>query len=215
MIRKFILLSLVSSVAFAAPALAQKAADAPKDAAKDAPKESVLKKTEKTPLDEWRAAENAMIDKLDDKGKETIFILRNKYSVIRAIGVAERDVGAAVKACGKQNPDIKDKMDARFAQWQDAVKPIVSTAEKSLKSEVEKQKLVKPSEFNNVIKLNDAAFKYGDERTVKKPVSSKKACEELVDSMDDTEDRMIRLLQNTLLPEGVIKSRAEKAAKAK
>lgn len=182
---------------------------------KEDEKSSVLetKKEKPTPVDAWVTAENAMIDKLSEKERASIFILRNKHSVIRAIDVVEKDIGAAVEACGKANPDLKEKMEARYEQWQNAVNPITETAQKNLKSDINNQKIVKPSELKKVLKLNDKAFEYSDKMTVKTPVSSAAACNNLLKSMDRTEDEMVTLLRQTLLPESVIKSRAEKQAK--
>jgi len=225
MTAKSLFLSLLFSAAMIVPAFAE---EAPKEEASPAqtaapaktPAKSVVaksddsivstKKKEVTPITVWIDAENAMIDPLSNADKESIFILRGKHSIIRTIGVVERDVGNAVKACGKANPDMKATMEDRFKQWKDAVDPIVDTAQKNLKGEIEKQNIVNADQFRKVLKLNDEAFDYGDKRTVKNPVSSPEACKLLLDSMDSTEDQMVSLLQETLLPPSVIKSRADK-----
>lgn len=238
MTAKTLLLSLLLSAAMIVPAAAQEKAPAKETPKQEAVKKEPVKKEpakkaaakteavkkeavpeqksilarkkEATPVETWIAAENDLIDPLSNADKESIFIMRNKHAVIRVIDVVERDVGAAVKACGKANPDIKNKIEGRFDQWKDAVHPVTKTAQKNLKAEIEKQTIVDASEFRNVLKLNDKAFEYGDKRTVKSPVSSPKACQLLIDSMDSTEDEMITLLQETLLPPSVIKSRADK-----
>lgn len=179
------------------------------------PPPAEVKKKDPTPVDEWVAAENAMIDKLSEEDSANIFIMRNKHSIIRAIGVVERDIGAAVDACSKANPDMKEKMQGRYKQWQDAVNPITKTAQKNLEAAIDAQKIVKPAEFKKVLKMNDKAFEYGDKLTVKKPVSSPEACNKLIQSMNGSEDEMVTLLRQTLLPESVIKSRAQKQAKEK
>jgi len=167
----------------------------------------------KSPIDVWVEAENAMLAPLTDDQKESVFILRNKHSIIRVIGVVERDIGHAIKACGEKNPDIKDKMDARFTQWKGAVLPIVETARKNLDKDINAQSIVKPEEFKKVMKLNDKAFEFSDSQTIKTPVSEKAACEDLLVSMDDTEDQMIALLRETLLTESVIRERVEQMKK--
>lgn len=212
---------LVVFALFASPAWAEEKKDPAAVIKKVGPKVVEEKKAEATPapkknptpVDEWVEAENAMIDKLSEDDQAKIFIMRNKHSVIRAIGVVERDIGAAVEACGKNNPDMKDSMSERYKQWQNAVNPIIKTAQKNLDASINSQKIVKASEFKKVLKLNDMAFEYGDKMTVKKPVSSKDACEKLVKSMDKSEDEMVTLLRQSLLPENVIKDRAEKKSK--
>jgi len=180
----------------------------------EAPKESVVQAQaadeKNTPITKWVAAENALIDPLSDKDKASFFILRNKHSIIRVIRVVERDVGSAVKACGDNNKDMKEGIDARFRQWQNAVDPILDTAQKQLDKDLKAQKLVDAKEAKRVLKLNDEAYEYGEKQITKRPVTSKEACENLVRSMDRTEDEMISLLQETLLPESVIRDRAER-----
>lgn len=167
-----------------------------------------------TPLAKWIDAENALIDKLSQKDKESFFILRNKHSIIRAIEVVERDVGAAVKSCGKENPDLKKKMVSRFDQWKSAVSPILDNARKSLEREIAEQKIVDEKAAKNVLKLNDAAYKDSEKNIKKIPVTTKEACEGLLASMDRTEDDMVTLLQQSLLPESVIRKRSKDADKA-
>jgi hypothetical protein len=164
-----------------------------------------------TPLKKWLDAENALIKPLGEKDQESFFILRNKYSIIRVIGIVERDVGNAVQSCGKANPDIKKQMDERFAQWKAAVNPIVDTAKKQLEKDLDGQKYVDPKKARDVFKLNDEAYEYGEKQIVKQPVTTKEACGDLLSSMDRTEDEMVTLLQNTLLPESVIRTRSKKA----
>lgn len=214
-----LLMTLLSAPVFAQEKQAPKAEvkkEAPaKEKAKEASKtESVVKvpkedAAKNTPIQKWIDAENALIDPLSDKDKESFFILRSKHSYIRVINVVKRDIGAAVASCGEKNPDIKGKMDTRFTEWKNAVEPIIETAQKTLDKDIANQKIVDVAKAKNVLKLNDEAFEYGEKQITKKPVTSKEACEDLVESMDDTEDRMITLLQETLLPESVIKKRAE------
>lgn len=227
MTRPCFLIPILALSLIAAPVFAQdKKAETPPGKEAPAPEkkspESVVRKKEaekketakSTPITKWIAAENALIDPLSQADKESIYILRQKHSIIRVIGVVERDIGNAVKSCAKANPDMKAGIEGRFDQWKKAVKPVIDTARKNLDAEIDKQEIVDRNEFKKVLKLNDEAFEYGDKMTVKDPVSSKEACEALVESMDDTEDDMIKLLQDTLLPPSVIKSRVDREKKS-
>lgn len=221
MTRFSLLLTAALLIAAATPAMAQD--KAAKETAKPAEKaQSVLKKeseakkpTADTPVKKWIDAENAVIDKLKPREQETFLLIREKYSIIKTIGIAERDIGNAVKSCGKNNPDMKDKMDSRFKQWQNAVSPIINTAEKNLDKELESQKVVEVSEAKNIFKLQDEAYAYNDKMTTKEVVTTKEACQGLLDSMDRTEDDMISLLEKTLLPESVIRHEYEQSERAK
>lgn len=182
---------------------------------KNTDEKPIAAKVENTPLKQWIDAENQLIDPLSDKDKESFFILRNKYSIHRVIKIVERDVGTAVKSCGKNNPDMKEKMDGRFKQWTNAVDPILVAAIKQVEKEIDTQTLVDPMQAREVLKMNDEAYEFGEKQITKQPVSTKEACEDLLVSMDRTEDDMVKLLQETLLPESVIRKRAGDMQKAK
>lgn len=229
LVSRFTVLIAAFAILAAVPAHAQEAddnaapAEAPKASSnvKTKPAEPAPKKLKPrsnpedgNPVQEWIAAENKLIDTLSNKDKERFFVMRNKHGVIRSVRVVHRDVGNAVKACGKANPDMKGTMNGRFKDWEDAVLPVIELAEKFLKEEIETQKVVFPSDFKHVLKLNDKAYEYGESKIEKQPVTSPDACESLLKSMDRTENKMVELLQDMLLPESVIRERAERAKEA-
>ncbi len=186
------------------PAFAQ---DVKKEDKKEEPKEIT------TPVTEWVAAENKLIATLSEKDKETFFIVRNKHSVVRSLRLVRDDIGNAVKGCGKENPDLKKDMDARFKDWQDAVMPILKEADKFLKEEIDSQKVVYPSDFKYVLKLNDKAYEYGNSKMDKRVLTDEKSCNKLMESMDRSENELITLLQEILLPEEVVRERLEQQRK--
>ncbi len=209
MTRKFLILSALISFTVLTPVLAQAQGEQSVvrvPSASDGPPPG--------PLKDWIDAENALIASLSDEDQETILILSTKFSYISAVRVAERDIANAVKSCGDKNPGIKDKMDARFKQWQGAVVPILDTADKTLDREIDNQKIVDPQKIRNVFKLHKAASEHTEKHVTKTVITTEDACEDLLDSMDDTEDNMIRILQDTLLPESVIEKRTEDMEKA-
>lgn len=219
---KFFLSTMIVGLSLlAAPVLAQ---DKAKDKPAEKPVESVVKKKAPAapaaiagqptgPVKDWIDAENAMIDPLSQKDQESVFILRNKYSIIRVIGIVERDIGNAVKSCGDKNPGMKKQMDDRYKQWKNSVNPIITTAKKQLDKDIDAQKMVDVDQFRKVLKLNDKAYEFGDKQTTKTPVTTPEACKGLLSSMDRTEDEMITLLRQTLLPEDVIRKRGIEAEK--
>ena len=189
--------ALAALAVMTAPAFAQKA------------KPVEVKPEKNNPVQEWMDAENKLVDTLNQRGKEQFLVLRNKHSMVRTVRVVTRDVGSAVKACGKNNPDMKDTMDGRFGQWSGAVTPILDNADKFLQKEIDEQQLVYPSDFRHILKLNDKAYDYTEAQVKKEVVTSKDACENLLKSMDRTEDRMVELLQDILVPENVIRERTK------
>ncbi|MCB1529439.1 MAG: hypothetical protein H6853_00930 [Rhodospirillales bacterium] len=186
--------------------------DAQKEtAAQEAPKTAEKKETA---LSKWIEAENKLIGTLDKKSKDIFFVIRNKHGVIRSVRIVDRDIKNAIKACGKKNPDMKQGMADRFKAWEAAVLPVLDLAEKYLAEEIKTQKVVFESDFKHVLKLNDEAFAEGEKQIQKVPVTTKEACTSLLESMDRTEDEMVEILQDMLLPESVIRERVERAEKA-
>lgn len=166
-----------------------------------------------TPISEWIDAENALIKDLSAQDQETFFIIRNKHSVIRSMRVVRDDISNAVKACSEENPEIKEEITGRFSDWKNAVEPILKEADKFLKTEIRSQKVVPNKDFRNILKLNDAAYAFSNGQIEKRPVTDMKACEKLLKSMDRTENKLIALLQNILLPEEVMRERLEQQKK--
>lgn len=221
MTRSHLLITAAAALLAISPAMAQDkpAAEKEKPAAKT---ESVLKKVpepkkpeQNASVKKWIDAENAVIDKLKPREQETFLLIREKYSIIKTIGIAEKDIGNAVKSCGKNNPAMKDQMESRFKQWQDAVNPIIKAAEKNLETELNNQKVVELSAAKNIFKLQDEAYAHNEKMTTKQVVTTAEACQGLLDSMDRTEDNMISLLEQTLLPESVIREQYERSVKAR
>lgn len=205
-------LGVISVYALPAVAADEKAKD--EKPVEKAPKKSDKKAQAANPVQEWIAAENKLIDTLSAKDQRSFYVMRNKHGVIRSVRIVHRDVQNAVRACGKANPDMKAQMNDRFTQWEDAVLPVLDLADKYLKEEIDTQKVVFPSDFKHVLKLNDKAYVFGEEQIEKTPVTDKEACQGLLDSMDRTENKMVELLQDMLLPESVIRERAERAQEA-
>ncbi len=169
------------------------------------------KEVSSTPITEWIEAENKMVDSLPTGNQKVFFVMRNKHSVIRSIHVVHGDIKKAVTACGKENKDLKKPMADRLKEWEEVVFPILEDAEKFLKQELKEQEAFHISDYKYVMKLNDKAYEYSDSKIEKTPVTTPKACNQLLASMDQTEDQLIRLMQEILLPEAVVRKRAEMA----
>ena len=169
--------------------------------------------TKTTPITDWIDAENQMLDTMNLSSKEVFFIMRNKHSVIRTIEVVRRDIQKAVKACGKENKGLKNPMRDRLKDWENAVNPIIKNAREFLETELKEQEAFHLTDYRHVMRLNDKAFRYSDSKVEKTVVTTPEACQGLLDSMDRTEDELIRLLQEILLPEEVIRKRLKPSEK--
>lgn len=170
-------------------------------------------KVVETPITKWIEAENSLVKDLSATDQETFFIIRNKHSVIRSLRVVRDDIGSAVKACSTENPAIKEEMNTRFSDWKNAVEPILKEADKFLRREIKSQKVVSSREFRNILNMNDTAYEFSSAKIEKRPVTDEKSCKKLLASMDRTENELIALLQNILLPEEVVRERLEQQKK--
>lgn len=168
-----------------------------------------------TPIQKWIDAENELIKPLSKKDQETFFILRNKHSVIRTLRVVRDDISMAVNLCAKENEAMSADIKSRFADWEEAVLPILEEADAFLKQELKTQEVVDPSRARKILKLNDKAYKFSQSKIKKQPVSDEKSCKSLMKSMDRTENELISLLQTILLPEDVVRERIEQDKKSK
>jgi hypothetical protein len=169
---------------------------------------------EETPVTKWMSAEKKMIDSLPKQNQEVYLVMRNKENVIHSIDIVHRDVGNAVKACSQENPDLAGEMTERFEDWEEVVIPILNEAEKYLAAELKEQEAFHVGDYKYVSDLNEKAFKYRDSQIVKEPVTSESACRKLLRSMDATEEQLVDLMQEILLPEDVIRMRVERTRKA-
>lgn len=210
------LLVLSFIISFSLPVSAQeKSKEDAKKLAEENKKKVEAEIEKATPITEWISSENALLKRLAEPNQQTFFIFRNKHSVIRVVETVRRDVGNAVKACGTENKEMADPMNTRFKNWENAVTSILKDAEKFLALELKEQEAFHISDYKHIMKLNDKAYAFSDAQVQKTPVTTVEACQGLLDSMDRTEESLVNLLQDVLLPEEVIKERVEQANKVK
>ncbi len=154
---------------------------------------------------------------LSPEEQKHFFILYNNYNMIGTVKMVQGDVGKAVKACGESNPDMKDKMDARFKTWNEAIEPVVKESEGHAENMVIAQEYAKPKEIKAIFKGLDETRVLANAQVEKTPVTTKEACEYLLNTMDDTQNNFAKLLRSTLIstPVSVSKDKATEAAPEK
>jgi hypothetical protein len=168
-----------------------------------------------TPITQWIDAENKVLDSLSKDSQQVFYILRNKHSVMRSVEVVKRDVSNAVEACGENNKDMTDAMNARFKQWKESVNPILDDAKEFLELELTEQDAFEVKDFKRVTQMNDEAYDFSESQIKKQIVTTPEACQGLLDSMDRTEQKLIDILKEALLPEEVVRTRVKQMSKEK
>jgi hypothetical protein len=136
---------------------------------------------------------------LEEQNQRHFLAIYSTYSTIAAVKTVQDDVGEAVKACGKENADMKDMMDTRYGKWNDALNPILKEAAGQVDNMIIVQDYEKPKNIKNFLKRIDDVRKKTSESLEKVPVTTKDACQHLHDKMDDTQATLTELLRETLL----------------
>lgn len=140
-------------------------------------------------------------NKLDKPALEHLYYIREGYGVTRVIAIVRSDVDAAVKACGKANPDMKADIDAQFASWKGKVDPVVKEKEKAIDAAINEQTYIKPEEIKDYLKLIEQAGQHANKDLDKQIVTTPEKCKDLMDSMDETQAVVAKLLGDMkLLP---------------
>ena len=203
------------------------AAASPKEEAKETKKDEAAKKDESADSDippeakeHQKAAEEVFRDtkkiaeNLKPAEQKHFFLLYNNYNLIGTVKMVEGDVGNAIEACGKENPDMKEGLDTRFKEWKMAIDPVVKEAEINVNNMVIAQDYAKPEQIKKVFKGLDKTRMLASKQIEKTPVTTKDACEYLQEKMTDTQDNFVRLLKETLIsvPQATPAENAEPAA---
>lgn len=154
---------------------------------------------------ELMAKANPYIPKLDKKSREIgakltrqqldhLYHLREGFGTLRAVSMVRRDVGNAVKACAKANPEIRDGIQKQFSDWTNAVDPIVTEKEHAIDVAVDAQTYAKPKDIRDYLKLIEQTADYANRNIDKEIVTTPEACNKLSTSMDKTQDVVSKLL---------------------
>jgi asparagine synthetase B (glutamine-hydrolysing) len=138
-------------------------------------------------------------DKLDKNALKHLYYVREGFGATRAVMLVRRDVDAAVKACGKANPDMKGDLDAEFSKWTSEVDPIVKQNETMINRAIAEQTYIKPKEINDYLKLIQQAGEYANKEIDKQIVTTPEACASLEKSMDKTRTAVSKLLSEMKL----------------
>lgn len=195
--------------AFQSPIMAEDAeGEKPADA-------SVSEKTQSATMKVVEAAKEFTAE-LNEEDERHFGVLYGNYNLIKIVGIVREDLGEAMEACGEANPDIKDEANTRYKEWTVAIDPVIKDAEANVANMILAQDYAKPRKFDNFFKLVDQARNQHSKDVEKVPVTTLEACEKMISKMDETQPKMIELLEATLvsLPMAIQAEKEEAARKA-
>lgn len=141
----------------------------------------------------------AILEDLTEANQRHFLAVYQTYALIGTVQTVRGDVGKAVIACGEDNPDLKDKMATRFEAWKDAVNPVILEAKALVDNMVIAQDYRKPKQMWEFLDQIDQVRIKTDSSLNKVPVTNEKSCNKLYDTMDDTQDGLVGMLQETLV----------------
>ena len=144
-----------------------------------------------------------------------LYYIREGFGATRVVAIVRKDVAAAVKACGKANPDMKDAMDGEFSGWTKAVDPVVKEKQELMDQAINKQDYAKPKEIRDYLKLIEKAGEHANKQIDKQIVTTPEACDSLQKSMVKTKDVVVKLLSDVQFLVWPLPESAAKDVKAK
>lgn len=148
---------------------------------------------------------------LNASNRRHFYMIYNNHNMISTVEHVRSKVSEGIDACSKENPDMEEALRARFAIWDEAVGAKLDEARGFRDNMIEVQEYTKASKIRNVIKQADKLRKETNESVETIPVTTKEACDYLLNKMDETQETMLSLLSATLitLPQALQKLPAE------
>lgn len=136
---------------------------------------------------------------LNAGNRRHFYMIYNNHNMISTVEHVRSKVSEGIEACSKENPDMEEALRARFAIWDEAVDAKLDEARGFRDNMIEVQEYTKTSKIRNVIKQADKLRKETNESVETIPVTTKEACDYLLNKMDETQETMLSLLSATLI----------------
>lgn len=140
-----------------------------------------------------------LIDGLPPRQQKHFMVAYSNYNLIETVKTVQKDVGTAVDKCGENNPDMKADLDARFKDWKADVEPSIKEARSNFDNMLLAQDYASKKEVKAIFNSVDLTREKTYDQIQKIPVTSPEACQYLLSKMDETQARMIQILQTTLV----------------
>lgn len=160
-------------------------------------------------MEELKQKAVTLDEALSAQEKERMVKLRNAFGMLRSMALVKESVAEAVKVCGHENPDMKEEITGHFEEWKNRVEPVQEKQEEKLESVIAKPYFSKPGAVKEYLATVDKAARYADDQYKAEPVSDEASCRKLIESMDDTGDKLVALLGEIPWPEKPEQSKTE------
>lgn len=156
----------------------------------------------KPPSKEVQALNKAVADltmPLDGTKRAHFFMLYNNHNLISTVKRVKGDVSNAIDSCSKENPDMETALRDRYAQWQEAVDEQLTSAEANVENMIIAQNYAEEKDIRSITKQADDLREETMRQVERVPVTTKEACDYLLNKMDETQANLVKLLKSTLV----------------
>ncbi|NCC22737.1 MAG: hypothetical protein EOM26_09795 [Alphaproteobacteria bacterium] len=151
------------------------------------------------PIQQLELQTDALLQGLNEEELKYVYATRMRDGTLRAVRYIRGMVSGAVDACGAAQPDMKQALEERFAQWWETLGPLMAEAEENLDRTIADHSVPSPKAIRDHLTLVDKAAAFTRAKTERKYVTTRDACQYLLDNMDKTEEDLARKLQETLV----------------
>jgi hypothetical protein len=152
----------------------------------------------KTPLQILDDKTAEIMEGLDQNQALQFEAIRGSHGIIRAVENVQITVEKASQACAQKNPDLARDLTSRFQDWRLALRPVLQKGRTRLEKMILLQNFAKPSEVRQYLGVFDAAVRFRDQGIVTTPVTSLDECKKFLKTMDQTQEDLIKLLNENL-----------------
>jgi len=151
-------------------------------------------------LEELRALTGEIAGGLSEDELRVLYHIRQSFGITRSVGIVRDDIARAVELCGEANPALKTGMDTRFKEWVHAVSPVLDESEGKIEKAIDKQSFREPADIRGYLQLVRRMADFTDDQIKKFPVTTEDACKSLFQSMNSTQDHLLRLMEALAIP---------------
>jgi len=125
-----------------------------------------------------------------------LVLLRENFGIVRSIQIARDSVKEAVGLCSKANPDLSAPINKRFDSWNGELGDELDSQEAKINNSINKENFKDPKSIKVYFKLIDDVANFANDNLEKNIVTSVDACTNLMNSMDETQETITKLLKN-------------------
>lgn len=207
MIKRFFLFAFFCCLFLPGLAVAEDKAEKPKSEKEtiEALNKDVEEQMKKATEERQEAAEatfdkmTTLMQTLEEREQQHFFLAYTNYNMIETVRVVQRDVGNAIDKCGENNPDMKEALETRFKEWNDAVDPLIKEAGGNLDNMLLAQDYASKETLDEIFSSIDETREKTNSQIEKIPVTTPEACQYLLSKMDETQTSMLNVLRATLV----------------